>query len=88
MSNEINKVNSQPNVQPKNNNDKKNTIKEGVKKAYEESIFGIGEKIHKTLTEDIPEKIVEKSQSWAWVQKLQEFFGIETKENKQATKNE
>lgn len=87
MSNEINNVSNQPKVQPKNNNnDKKMTVEEAAKIVYEESIFGIGEKIHKTLTDDIPEKILEKSQSWAWVQKLQEFFGIETKENKQEQK--
>ncbi len=87
MSNEINNVNNQSKVQPKNNNDKKMTVEEAAKIVYEESIFGIGGKIHKTLTEDIPEKILEKSQSWAWVQKLQEFFGIETKENKHEPKN-
>ena len=87
MANEINNINNQPKVQPKKDNKEKMTIEEAAKIIYEESIFSKGEKIHKAITKDIPEKILEKSQSWGWVQKLQEIFGIETKENKTETKN-
>ena len=87
MANEINNVNNQPKIQPKKDNKEKMTVEEAAKIVYEESIFGKGEKIHKAITKDIPEKILEKSQSWEWVQKLQKFFGVEPKDNKQETKN-
>ena len=86
MSNEINNLNNKPSVQAnKNDKNEKMSLKEAAKIVYEESIFGKAEKAHKALNKDIPEKILEKSQSWGWVQKLQKFFGVETQQNTQET---
>lgn len=91
MSNEISGVNHRPSAQPKQNEKKEPmSIDEAAKIVYEESIFSTGSKIYKALNEDIPKKILEKSQSWGWVQTLQKVFGIEqkhdTKEPKQDEK--
>ena len=88
MPNEINNVSNQSGVQPKQTNkkDEKMSWGEAAKIIYEESIFGKTAKVHKTLNEDIPEKILEKSQSWGWVQNLQKTFGIESQSKTQETK--
>ena len=80
MANEINNnYKKQPttNTQKAEYNKNKPLTKEEIAKAaYEGSIFGKAEKIHKTVTKDIPEKILKESQTWGGVKKLQKFFGI------------
>ena len=61
--------------------------KEIAKAAYEGSIFEAAEKIHKTVTKDIPEKILKESQTWGWVKKLQKFFGIKPENEGQKPEN-
>ena len=87
MANEINNnYKNQPTQKAqKSENNKPFTKEEVAKIAYEESIFGKVEKAHKTLTKDIPEKILKESQTWGWVKKLQNFFGIKTEDNNQKT---
>lgn len=92
MANEINNnYKNQPTQKAqkgqKSENNKPFTKEEVAKIAYEESIFGKVEKAHKTLTKDIPEKILKESQTWGWVKKLQNFFGIKTEDNNQKTEN-
>ena len=85
MANEINNnYKKQPTTNTQKTEDNKNkplTKEEIAKAAYEGSIFDAAEKIHKTVTKDIPEKILKESQTWGWVKKLQKFFGIKP-ENK------
>ena len=89
MSNEISGVNNRPSTQPKQNEKKEQmSLDEAAKIVYEESIFSKGSKIYKALNEDIPKKILEKSQSWGWVQTLQKAFGIEPKQDTQKPKQD
>lgn len=93
MSNEINNnykkqtVNTQNSKKAENNPNKPMTKEEIAKAAYEGSIFGKAEKFHKAVTKDIPEKILQESQTWGWVKKLQKFFGIKPENEEQKTNN-
>ena len=69
------------------NKNKPLTKEEIAKAAYEGSIFEAAEKIHKTVTKDIPEKILKESQTWSWVKKLQKFFGIKPENEGQKPEN-
>ena len=73
MANEINNnYKKQPTTNTQKTEDNKNkplTKEEIAKAAYEGSIFEAAEKIHKTVTKDIPEKILKESQTWSWVKK-------------------
>lgn len=91
MANEINNnYKKQPTTNTQKTEDNKNkplTKEEIAKAAYEGSIFEAAEKIHKTVTKDIPEKILKESQTWGWVKKLQKFFGIKLENEGQKPEN-